>query len=221
MRFAGGLTLFGLLTFTFASLSAQRPETAQELAAALQRRYDGVRDFSADFEHRYRGGVLRRETVERGTLLIKKPGKMRWEYTNPERKLFVSDGTQLFFYVPADKQVTVSAIPDESAAPTPALFLAGRGDLTRDFDVAYVEAPEGTPPGTQALRLTPKTPQSDYDWLVMAVERSSLTLRALVAVDAQGGTSTFTFANLKENVSPPDSRFIFEVPRGVDVVTAR
>lgn len=199
---------------------AQLPPTAQELAASLQKRYDGVRDFSADFEHRYRGGVLRRETVERGTLLVKKPGKMRWEYTAPERKLFVSNGTQIYFYVPADKQVTISAMPDESSAPTPALFLAGRGNLIRDFDVALAERPEGLPDGTQALRLVPRTPQAEYDWLLMAVDPRSLGLRGLVAVDAQGGTSTFIFTNLKENVGPPDARFEFEVPRGVDIVTA-
>jgi outer membrane lipoprotein carrier protein len=201
--------------------AAQNAHTAQELAFALQKRYDGIRDFSADFEHKYRGGVLRRETVERGTLLIKKPGRMRWEYTAPEQKLFISNGSRMYFYVPADKQVTVSPMPDPSTAPTPALFLAGRGNLTRDFDVSLTEHPDGVPQGTQALRLVPRTPQAEYDWLVMAVDAKSLTLRALVSVDAQGGTSTFLFTNLKENVTPPDSRFEFEVPRGVDVINAQ
>jgi outer membrane lipoprotein carrier protein len=219
MRLASGF--FAILTACLAAvLAAQAPTTAPELASALQRRYDAVRDFSADFEHRYRGGVLRRETVERGTVLVKKPGKMRWEYTAPEPKLFVSNGTRISFYVPADKQVTVSAMPDESAAPTPALFLAGRGSLTRDFDVSLTDPPEGLTEGARALKLVPRTPQSDYDWLVLVVDPATLALRGLVAMDAQGGTSTFTFTNLEEDVRPPDSRFEFEVPRGVDVITA-
>ncbi len=201
-------------------VEAQSPTTPQELARALQQRYDAVRDFSTDFEQRYRGGVLRRETVERGTLLVKKPGRMRWEYTAPEQKLFVSNGTRLFFYVPADKQVTVSRMPDDSAAPTPALFLAGRGDLTRDFSVSFVERPETLPEGARTVKLVPHTAQADYDWLILAVEPRTLALQGLVAVDAQGGTSTFTFTNLKENVRPPDSRFEFEIPRGVDIITA-
>ena len=75
--------------------------SAQDLAQALQRRYDTIKDFSADFVHTYRGGVLRKEIVERGHLLVKKPGKMRWDYAAPNEKLFVSDGVKLYSYIPA------------------------------------------------------------------------------------------------------------------------
>ncbi len=219
MGFSRSFTTLLAVIVSAASMGAQAPADAKSLASALQRRYDTVRDFSADFEHRYRGGVLRRETVERGILLIKKPGRMRWEYTAPERKLFVSNGQRLYFYVPADKQVTVSAMPEESAAPTPALFLAGRGNLERDFSASLTDVPEGFAEGSRALRLEPVTPQSDYEWLVLVIDGTTLVLRGLVAVDAQGGTSTFTFTGLEENIGPSDARFEFEVPRGVDVVS--
>ncbi len=219
MGFSRSFTTLLAVIVSAASMGAQAPADAKSLASALQRRYDTVRDFSADFEHRYRGGVLRRETVERGILLIKKPGRMRWEYTAPERKLFVSNGQRLYFYVPADKQVTVSAMPEESAAPTPAFFLAGRGNLERDFSASLTDVPEGFAEGSRALRLEPVTPQSDYEWLVLVIDGTTLVLRGLVAVDAQGGTSTFTFTGLEENIGPSDARFEFEVPRGVDVVS--
>src|SRR5712671_2530632 len=70
-------------------------QTAPELAAALQRKYDGIKDFSADFTHTYEGGVLRKQITERGHLIVKKPGKMRWDYTSPETKQFVSDGVKM------------------------------------------------------------------------------------------------------------------------------
>src|SRR5262245_47018382 len=82
--------------------------TAVELAQSLQRKYDTVRDFSTDFVHSYTSGALRKQLTERGHLLIKKPGKMRWEYTAPEHKLFVSDGVKIYSYIPEDKQVVVS-----------------------------------------------------------------------------------------------------------------
>src|SRR6476620_869943 len=66
--------------------------TAAELTQALQKKYSAIKGFSADFVHSYQGGVLNKQLSERGHLLIKKPGKMRWEYTDPEKKLFVSDG---------------------------------------------------------------------------------------------------------------------------------
>ncbi len=75
----------------------ERPRPpAEDLARALQQRYDGIRDFSADFVHTYQGGVLRRKATEKGKVLIKKPGKMRWTYEAPEDKLFVSDGVKMY-----------------------------------------------------------------------------------------------------------------------------
>src|ERR1041385_3128128 len=85
--------------------------TAPELAQALQKKYDAVKDFSADFTHTYEGGVLRKQITERGRMTIKKPGRMRWQYTAPEEKLFVSDGLKLYSYVPEDKQVVVANVP--------------------------------------------------------------------------------------------------------------
>ena len=194
--------------------------TPAELAAALQRKYDAVKDFSADFVHAYEGGVLRKQITERGKLLIKKPGKMRWEYTAPEAKLFVADGVNMYSYIPQDKQVIVSKIPAADEATTPTLFLAGKGSLTRDFTPSFVDLPPGPPPGSQALKLVPKTRQREYDWLTLVVDPVSLAIRGLVTVDAQGGTSRFSFTNLKENVGVADKAFEFKMPKGVDVVRA-
>ncbi len=194
--------------------------TAPELAQALQKKYDTIKDFSADFVHAYEGGVLRKQITERGHLLVKKPGKMRWDYTSPEQKQFVSDGVKMYSYIPQDKQVIVSTIPPEDEATTPTLFLAGKGNLVRDFTASITDAPKGMPADTRALKLVPKVRQKDYDWLVLVVDPNTLDFRGLVTVDAQGGISTFSFANLKVNVGVADKEFTFKVPRGVDVVIA-
>jgi outer membrane lipoprotein carrier protein len=208
-----------LLSACLLATTAQAQQSPGELAQALQKRYSTVRDFSTEFVHTYRGGVLRKQLVEKGRLLIKKPGKMRWDYTAPERKQFVSDGVKVYSYIPADRQVIVGTVPQDDMATTPALFLAGKGDLTRDFTASWGEAPAGTPAGTLALKLVPRTPQPDYDWLVLLVEPGTLALRGLVTADAQGGTSSFSFTNLKENVGVADKEFAFSIPRGVDVIT--
>src|SRR5713226_502394 len=121
--------------------------TAAELASALQRKYDGIKDFSADFTHTYEGGVLRKQITERGQLLVKKPGKMRWDYSAPEPKQFVSDGVKMYSYLPQDKQVIVANVAPDDQATTPTLFLAGKGNLTRDFTPSLIEAPSGMPAG--------------------------------------------------------------------------
>src|SRR5712691_10565461 len=139
-----------VLAFLLALISADAPavdRTAPELAAALQKKIDGVKDFSTDFTHTDEGGVLRKQITERGHLLVKKPGKMRWDYASPEQKQFVSDGVKMYSYIPQDKQVIVASVPPEDAATTPALFLAGKGSLARDFTPSLVDAPAGMPAG--------------------------------------------------------------------------
>ena len=204
-----------LVLFVPAILGAQGRPTADALAKALQQRYQGVKDFSADFVHNYRGGVLRTQTTERGHVLIRKPGMMRWTYTNPEKKEFVSDGLKVYSYIPADKQVLVTTVPPDDQATTPALFLAGKGDIARDFTAAYVDS---STPGT-GLRLTPRRSEPEYEYLVVSVDPATLQIRALTTRDRQGGESTLTFANMKENQGLSDKEFAFRIPRGVDVIS--
>ena len=144
---------------------------------------------------------------------------MRWQYTAPEQKLFVSDGVKMYSYLPQDKQVIVTSIPPDNQVTMPTMFLAGKGNLARDFTPSIVEPPAGAPPGTRALKLVPKSPQREYDWLLLEVARETLQLRGLVTSDAQGGLSSFSFTNLKENTDVADKEFAFTIPRGVDVVT--
>ena len=208
-----------VLTVAATTSRAQGPaESAAGLAARLQTRYDGIKDFTADFTQTYEGGVLRRKTTESGTLLVKKPGRMRWEYKTPEEKLFVADGRKMYAWVPADRQVTVSALPSDDAPATPILFLLGRGQLARDFTPSFPGAVPGAPPDSVALALVPKTAVPDYERLTLVVDRATLGLRMLIARDGQGGTSTFVFSKLKENVGLADAKFAFTIPRGADVV---
>jgi outer membrane lipoprotein carrier protein len=213
-RVVVGVAAALVLTVTVAG---QTPAaTPQDLAARIQQRYDGIRDFEGAFTQSYEGGVLRVKTSESGTVAIKRPGRMRWVYTKPERKEFVSDGTRIYSYIPADKQVIVGTLPTD-AQTTPALFLAGRGHLVRDFTASFTDLP-ATASGLRGLRLVPKRPDPELEWLTIGVDPATFQIRYLVASDGQGGRSTFTFSNLKENQNLSDKLFAFQIPRGVDVI---
>ena len=198
--------------------AAQEPQTQtpDALARALQKRYQGIRDFSADFVQTYRGGVLKTQSREEGKVSIKKPGRMRWTYVKPERKEFVSDGVKVYSYIPLDQQVMVSTVPPDNDATTPALFLAGKGDIVRDFTSSA--APTSVS-GTVAVKLTPRKTDPEYEYLLVSVDPKTLQIRALSTLDRQGGQSTLVFNNLKENTGISDKEFEFRVPRGVDVIT--
>jgi outer membrane lipoprotein carrier protein len=197
---------------------AQAAPDAAAVARDIQARYDRVRDFTADFTHSYLGGVLKKQVVERGTVQVKKPGRMRWRYTHPEEKLFVSDGRQIYSYVPADRQVIVSKVPDADQATTAALFLTGKGDLTRDFTAKPAALPPGAPASSVAIELIPRQEQRDYNSLTLVTDPETHAILMLIAADRQGGRSTFAFANVKENTGLADKVFEFSIPRGADVI---
>ena len=205
-----------VLLLTPGLVSAQSRPAPDALAASLQLRYQGIKDFTADFVHTYRGGVLRTQTQERGTVMVKRPGRMRWVYTAPERKEFVADGRKIYAYIPEDRQVIVSDVPADDQATTPALFLAGKGDISRDFTAAYADIPN---PGTVSLKLTPRKDEPEYEYLIVTIDPVTLQIRALTTRDRQGGDSTLTFSNLQENRGLADKVFAFLIPRGVDVIT--
>jgi outer membrane lipoprotein carrier protein len=213
-RFA--LVSVGLLCLSLSAAAAAQ-QSAQQVAAALQAKYDKVRDFTADFTQHYESGILRKKSTQRGKLQVKKPGKMRWDYTAPDKKLFVSDGSRVYLWVPADNQVTTSTVPPQDEATTAVQFLTGKGNVVRDFTVSFTPNP---PAGSYGLRLEPRLKERDYDWLELVVDQTSMQIRSLTAADRQGGQSAFTFTNIKENVGLADKTFAFTIPRGADVINS-
>jgi outer membrane lipoprotein carrier protein len=200
-------------------LAGQSPAggSAATVATRVQARYAAIRHFEGDFVQTYEGGVLRTRASESGTFAISQPGRFRFVYTKPERKEFVSDGETIYTYLVADRQVHVSPAPGPGEATTPALFLAGRADIGRDFTATFEPLP-GAAGGLTTLKLVPRKADPDYEWIGIGVDPTSLQIRYLTAVDRQGGRSTFAFSNLRENRGLSDNTFRFRIPRGVDVV---
>src|SRR6185295_5945228 len=106
-------------------------DSANDLARRIGQRHQRVADLTARFVQTYRSGMLAQEVVEKGVVSLKRPGRMLWEYRDPERKTF-------YFYVPADRQVIVRDQAGQRGLP--ALLLSGRDDLLEEFD-ATLEPP--------------------------------------------------------------------------------
>ena len=185
--------------------------SAEELARHIEARHRTVRDLTARFVQTYRSGLVGREIVESGTLSLKRPGRMRWEYRDPERKTFVSDGQKYYFYVPADRQVVVREQAGDRSVTT--LLLTGQADILAEFNVA-LEPPEN---GRARLRLTPRRENAEVQQVVLEVDERHL-IRAIRVRDAQGSESRFQFEGIRENVGLEDRLFRFDIPRGIEVV---
>ena len=178
------------------------------LTRKIQEHHHALTDMKARFVQTYASAMLGRRVVERGTVAIKHPGRMRWEYEQPEKKTFVSDGKKSYFYVPADKQVMVQeATGDRGVALQ---LLSGRSDLLTEF--------QAMPAPGDAVRLIPRSGEAEVQEALVEADASG-RIRRLEIIDLQGNRSEFRFEDVKENVGLPDRLFQFEIPKGVEVVT--
>ncbi len=180
-----------------------------------------MQGLAADFVQVYSGadGRVIRET---GQLLLKRPRKARWEYASPERKLFVSDGKNVVFYVYGEKNATASSIKETADPQIPFLFLLGQGNLRRDF--SRIEVAAGEPAigaGNQVLRLFPKRAPEEFKQLLVEVAAASFEVRRMVIFERSGARMDFLLSKVRENYIAPDTQFQFAAPPGVAVKRTR
>jgi outer membrane lipoprotein carrier protein len=203
---------FSLVVLGLSRVAGQATPSAADLADRLQARYDTVKSFTADYTlSQQSAGVPQTETL-RGTVRVRKPGCLNFSTTSPTPRQVVSDGVQIINW-DGGRQADRARVSSTDTS-TALMFLAGRGNLNRDFTPSL---PAGQPDGEWRLALAPKTPQSDFVTLTLFVDRRTLALNGYETVDSTGGRSTMRFTNLKENVPLPDSDFVFK-RSGVKVV---
>ena len=197
------------------ALPTHAPDIHQ-LARAVDEHYNHLRSLQADFTEIYRGAGA--ERVESGTLWLKKPRKMRWEYRSPKEKLFVSDGKAVWFYLPAERQARKTDLKKLEDLRSPLAFLLGKTKLEnelRGLSKVVDQAPAGA--GNTLLRGVPQSMAERVSEVQLEITPSDQIVRILMT-EADGATTEFRFADLKENLSLSDGRFEFTPPPGVETV---
>lgn len=205
---------FLLLLCVFQPMAAGQSAELDQLIDGLQAKYNKLASLSADFTQMYNSGKQTRR--ESGRVLLKKPGKMRWDYTSPEAKLFISDGKTLYEYVPAEKYASKSSIKDSGDMRAPFAFLLGRGNLRRDFKKIEFAKESPARAGNKVLRMIPKR-ASDFRELLVEIEPTNLQIARLTLIESGGARSDFLFSNVQENPAVNATQFIFKAPPGVEV----
>jgi outer membrane lipoprotein carrier protein len=209
--------LTALLLLFIAAPAVPAQSELEQLISTLQNRYLRLESFSAEFAQIYvaPGEPVRRE---KGRLLLKKPGKMRWDYTSPEVKIYLADGRQVTEYIPAERIVTRSKITETSDLRAPFLFLLGRGNLRRDFKTIEFAHEAPVYAGNRVLRLMPRRGQELFRELFIELTPDRQQLVRLSFVDNGGARTDFLLGSIRENVPIEDSLFAFTPPKGVQVV---
>jgi outer membrane lipoprotein carrier protein len=214
-----GLRLIAALVggMALAAPAAAAP-TLDEAVNALEQAQRRVTDLKAPFRQAALNKALNQTVEARGTLYLKKPGRLRWEYQTPTPQEIVSDGTRLWIYTPELKQVNVSAAPAALVGPAGS-FLQGLGQVREHFDPRFLNPAQATDAdGLVVLDLVPKRPQPLMTRLIVSVDPRTWLVRQAVIHDELGNTVTVRFGDTVVNSGLSDSLFVFVPPPGVAVV---
>jgi len=192
------------------------PPDIKALAAAVDAHYNHLHSLEAEFTEVYRGSGIDR--TESGTLWLKKPGKMRWEYRSPREKLFVSNGKDAWFYVPEDRQARKESAKKLEDLRSPLAFLLGKTRLEKELRGLSI-APDVTAlgAGDVVLRGVPTALADQISEIILEVTAEGRITR-LIVQGAGGETTEYRFQEQKEDVAIADGRFQFTAPAGTEVV---
>lgn len=193
-----------------------RAGAVEEVVKRVQARYDATADFTADVVQEATIVSLDRTVRASGTVVFRKPGRMRWNLTEGDPQVIVADGTTLWVYRPDDEQVIKMPFRAAFRSTTPISFLTGVGRLADDFEATL----EGGDERTLGLLLRPRRQGEDVGRLRLVVDRESHDILGAEVTDPLGNRSRVTFSQLRRNTGVGEETFVFQVPPGVDVVSA-
>jgi len=191
--------------------------TGQGVLNEIQNRYEKTNDFEANFIQEYIGKVMRQPNKGEGKVYFKKKGMMRWDYNVPNQKL-ISDGHTLWYYQPEEKQVLISDVSRVLKEKTPLAFLAGEGNLGRDFKFLNLNESVSQKEDNYVVELAPKEPLATLSKLILTVDKKSYTVLQADVFDGLGNVTRTRFIEIKTNVGLSNSFFHFTIPPGTEII---
>jgi outer membrane lipoprotein carrier protein len=200
------------LLFASTTLRAQQPElTAQQMAQRVDKYYNGLHSLRTGFTETFHGMGIDR--AESGTLLLRKPGKMHWSYTNPSGKIFLLDSKYAWFYSPGDAQVERVPAAQLDDLRSPLRFLLGHTQLQKELDGLTLSS---TAAGLE-LSGVPRGMQNRVQKIVLGVSADGV-IHSMSITETDGAQTEFSFKDMQANAPAPDTDFVFHAPPGIPVV---
>jgi outer membrane lipoprotein carrier protein len=201
-----------LFLFFVLPISAELEPSPHDLAQKVDRHYNNLKSLKAEFIESYEG--LGRTRTESGTLLLQKPGRMRWDYSHPAGKLFLLDGKYAWFYSKGDPQVQRIEAKKLDDLRSPLRFLLGHTQLEKEID-RLAQSPAAN--GNFNLTGIPHNQENRIQRLTLTVTPDG-TIIGIEIQETDGAITRFTFTGEQPNVSIPPSIFRFAPPAGIPVI---
>jgi len=209
---------FELLGPTLAAPVPVVENSLTEIIQKIQAAYEHTTDWKAEFEQVTRIEGFDSPITSRGTVYIKKPGKLRWDYLEPNQHQILVNEQKIWIYTPEQKQVIVSPFAGISDSQLPLHLLSGVGRLDRDFSVQWTDPTPPPPQNLYSLTLIPKDPNTGLKKLLMEVDPVTYFITRLTLFEANGNQSRFQFARIRNDTGLKDGFFVFTAPKDVVVV---
>jgi outer membrane lipoprotein carrier protein len=199
-----------------ASESSAEKAAAREILSRLDARLRGIASMRGRFVQTFTSSGLGVPQSESGRFAMRRPDRLRWDYTAPEPKIAVSDGEHTWLYLPEEKIVYRGSVAEWKRGGAFA-FLAG-GSLVEAFEADAVEARSAQTSGNMVLHLRPRSPVEDYESLLVEVNPKTLAVASVTAVDGMGNRVAAAFSGIEENPSLSGDLFTFTPPAGAKIV---
>jgi outer membrane lipoprotein carrier protein len=200
------------LVFRTHCLFAQDP-SAHTIAQLVDSHYNKLRSLRADFTESYNGLGMKR--TESGTLILLKPGRMRWDYSSPAGKLFLIHGKFAWFYAKGAPQVQRMAAKQLDDLRSPIRFLLGHTQVEKELGNLQLA---GNSQSTIVLVGQPKGQENRIKQVTLTITPGTGSIQSIEIEEIDEAVTRFTFANEQTNVAIPESSFHFEPPAGIPVV---
>ena len=197
--------------------ATQAGPTAAQVAAQVQAFYNQTKTFQAHFKQEYYIKMHDKREASEGQVAFEKPGKMSWNYDQPNGNRVVSNGQELKVYQPSMQQMFVQPV-DKSQYPAALSFLMGQGQLTSSFDLRLLDPATVKFAGGWVLEGTPKQATPAYQKVLLYVDAATSQVRRVLILDAQGNRNRFDFDNPLVNTPVPPDSFTFTPPAGTQIV---
>jgi outer membrane lipoprotein carrier protein len=207
----------GVVDLNAQSTTAPSGPTAAQVAAQVQSFYNKTKTYQAHFKQEYYIKMHDKREASEGQVAFEKPGRMSWNYDQPNGNRVVSNGQELKVYQPAMQQMFVQPV-DKSQYPAALSFLMGQGNLTDSFDLRLLDPSTVKFEGGWVLEGTPKDPTPAYQKVLLYVDAGTSQVRRVLILDAQGNRNRFDFDNPLVNTPVPPGSFSFTPPAGTQIV---
>ncbi|QPJ66378.1 MAG: outer membrane lipoprotein chaperone LolA [Candidatus Nitrohelix vancouverensis] len=206
------LLLFALLILCPGPAHAENDTLAT--MEAIQKQYELVKTFSAEFSQKSYVKMMGKAQQSSGTVVIKKPGKMKWVYNAPDPQVLISNDKTLWLYVPEEGQVSQMPVENVYSSNAPALFLSGKGKLMESFKTTGIKKIDRE----LVVSMVPKQEDHSLTRLALYADNKSFQITGATVYDKLGNQTEIRFTKIQINLDVPEATFQFVKPQGAELL---